>query len=69
MITVYASDFACFFFKFLDIPGRKVELTNEMNFISESSNKRVPCYRILNEVGCQISTDGFNEVIYVLINI
>eukprot|EP00253_Pinus_taeda_P012942 PITA_12942 len=42
--------------------GGKVELTYEMNFISESSNKRVPCYRVLNEVGCQISTDGFSQI-------
>lgn len=48
--------------QFLEIPGGKVELTYEMNFISESSNQRVPCYRVLNEVGCQISTDGINEI-------
>lgn len=48
--------------RFLDVPGGKVELTYEMNFISESSNKRVPCYRVLNEIGCQISTDGFSQI-------
>lgn len=48
--------------RFLDVPGGKVELTYQMNFIAESSNKRVPCYRVLNEVGCQISTDGFSQI-------
>eukprot|EP00252_Welwitschia_mirabilis_P006317 TRINITY_DN1716_c0_g1_i1.p1 TRINITY_DN1716_c0_g1~~TRINITY_DN1716_c0_g1_i1.p1 ORF type:complete len:506 (-),score=84.70 TRINITY_DN1716_c0_g1_i1:401-1864(-) len=37
--------------QFLDFPGGKVELVPEMNFLAESSTKRVPCYRVLNQYG------------------
>ncbi|EOY16507.1 Thiamin diphosphate-binding fold (THDP-binding) superfamily protein [Theobroma cacao] len=35
----------------LDFPGGKVTYTSEMNFISESSHKRIPCYRVLDDDG------------------
>ncbi|XP_057830193.1 2-oxoisovalerate dehydrogenase subunit alpha 2, mitochondrial [Cryptomeria japonica] len=48
--------------QFLEFPGGKVQFTSEMSFISESSNTRVPCYRILDNYGHQIATDGIYEV-------
>eukprot|EP01018_Ginkgo_biloba_P012280 Gb_00700 [translate_table: standard] len=48
--------------QFLEFPGGKVEITHEMNFISESSDKRVPCFRILDDYGYQIANEGLCEV-------
>ncbi|KAH9317359.1 hypothetical protein KI387_019128 [Taxus chinensis] len=48
--------------QFMEFPGGKVQFTSEMNFISESSNKRVPCYSILDDYGYQIASDGVYEV-------
>ncbi|OMO52087.1 Dehydrogenase, E1 component [Corchorus capsularis] len=46
----------------LDFPGGKVTYTPEMNFISESSNKRVPCFRVLNDDGQLIMDSDFPQV-------
>ncbi|KAH7567969.1 hypothetical protein ACOSP7_009712 [Xanthoceras sorbifolium] len=35
----------------LEFPGGKVTYTSEMTFISESQEKRVPCYRVLDDNG------------------
>ncbi|KAK0577099.1 hypothetical protein LWI29_027779 [Acer saccharum] len=35
----------------LDFPGGKVTYTSEMTFIPESQEKRVPCYRVLDDNG------------------
>ncbi|XP_058771948.1 2-oxoisovalerate dehydrogenase subunit alpha 1, mitochondrial-like [Vicia villosa] len=35
----------------LDFPGGKVRFTSEIRFIYDTSNIRVPCYRILNDDG------------------
>nr|XP_023872383.1 2-oxoisovalerate dehydrogenase subunit alpha 2, mitochondrial-like [Quercus suber]POE85904.1 2-oxoisovalerate dehydrogenase subunit alpha 2, mitochondrial [Quercus suber] len=46
----------------LDFPGGKVEFTSEMNFISESADKRVPCYRVLDVNGELIVSNNFVQV-------
>ncbi|XP_021284738.1 2-oxoisovalerate dehydrogenase subunit alpha 1, mitochondrial-like isoform X1 [Herrania umbratica] len=47
----------------LDFPGGKVTYTTEMNFISESSHKRIPCYRVLDDDGELIIMDSdFQQV-------
>lgn len=35
----------------LDFPGGKVTFTSKMQFIPESSEKRVLCYRVLDDYG------------------
>ncbi|CAJ2667631.1 unnamed protein product [Trifolium pratense] len=35
----------------IDFPGGKVAFTSEMRFISDTSHKRVPCYRVLDDDG------------------
>ncbi|KAI4337895.1 hypothetical protein L6164_016260 [Bauhinia variegata] len=35
----------------IDFPGGRVAFTSEMRFIAESANKRVPCYRVLDDNG------------------
>lgn len=35
----------------IDFPGGKVAFTCDMRFISESAEKRVPCYRVLDDNG------------------
>ncbi|PNY17859.1 2-oxoisovalerate dehydrogenase subunit alpha mitochondrial-like, partial [Trifolium pratense] len=35
----------------IDFPGGKVAFTSEMRFISDTSHKRVPCYRVLDDNG------------------
>lgn len=35
----------------MDFPGGRVTFTSEMRFISESAEKRVPCYRVLDKDG------------------
>ncbi|XP_017981818.1 PREDICTED: 2-oxoisovalerate dehydrogenase subunit alpha 1, mitochondrial [Theobroma cacao] len=42
----------------LDFPGGKVTYTSEMNFISESSHERIPCYRVLDDDGEIINMDS-----------
>ncbi|XP_002520262.2 2-oxoisovalerate dehydrogenase subunit alpha 1, mitochondrial isoform X1 [Ricinus communis] len=46
----------------LDFPGGKLTFISEMKFISGSSQKRVPCYRILDENGDLIENSDFDEV-------
>lgn len=46
----------------LDFPGGKVTYTSEMNFISESSQMRVPCYRVLDYDGELIRDSNFRKV-------
>ncbi|KAJ6306908.1 hypothetical protein OIU78_022086 [Salix suchowensis] len=38
----------------LDFPGGKVTYIPEMRFLSESSGKRIPCYRLSEEVSVKI---------------
>ncbi|KAJ4700838.1 2-oxoisovalerate dehydrogenase subunit alpha 2, mitochondrial [Melia azedarach] len=46
----------------LDFPGGKVTYTPEMKFISESSDKRVPCYRVLDDNGELINGSHFAQL-------
>ncbi|KAK8552317.1 hypothetical protein V6N13_120727 [Hibiscus sabdariffa] len=46
----------------LQFPGGKVSYTSEMNFISESSETRVPCYRVLDDDGELIPDSHFQQV-------
>ncbi|KAG6626102.1 2-oxoisovalerate dehydrogenase subunit alpha 2, mitochondrial-like [Carya illinoinensis] len=46
----------------LDFPGGKVAFTSEMSFISESGDKRVPCYRVLDDNGEPILSSNFVQV-------
>ncbi|KAK8642892.1 hypothetical protein V6N13_012217 [Hibiscus sabdariffa] len=46
----------------LEFPGGKVSYTSEMNFISESSQTRVPCYRVLDDDGELIPDSHFQQV-------
>ncbi|KAI9164685.1 hypothetical protein LWI28_000288 [Acer negundo] len=46
----------------LDFPGGKVAFTPEMKFISESSEERVPCYRVLDDNGQLITSSSFVQV-------
>ncbi|KAF8026530.1 hypothetical protein BT93_F3117 [Corymbia citriodora subsp. variegata] len=46
----------------LDFPGGKVAFTSKMQFISETSEKRVPCYRVLDDYGQQIEYDCSAQV-------
>ncbi|KAJ4715352.1 2-oxoisovalerate dehydrogenase subunit alpha 2, mitochondrial-like [Melia azedarach] len=48
--------------QFLDFPGGKVAFTPEMRFISESSDERIPCYRVLDDNGQPIFGSSFVEV-------
>ncbi|MCD9640860.1 hypothetical protein HAX54_026568 [Datura stramonium] len=46
----------------MDIPGGEVPITAQMKFISESSEKRLPCYRVLDDDGYPILGSIFEEV-------
>ncbi|XP_009761044.1 2-oxoisovalerate dehydrogenase subunit alpha 1, mitochondrial-like [Nicotiana sylvestris] len=46
----------------LDFPGGKIPLTSEMKFISEASDIRLPCYRVLNDDGSLISDSIYEQV-------
>ncbi|XWS23646.1 hypothetical protein CRYUN_Cryun28dG0032800 [Craigia yunnanensis] len=46
----------------LAFPGGKVTNTSKMNFISESSQMRVPCYRVLDNDGELIMDSDFQQV-------
>lgn len=46
----------------LDFPGGKVGYTSEMRFIPESSEKRVPCFRVLDDNGELIKGSDFQQV-------
>lgn len=51
----------------LDFPGGKIPLTSQMKFISEASEKRLPCYRVLNDDGSLISNSIHDQVCIVRI--
>nr|GMC56732.1 2-oxoisovalerate dehydrogenase subunit alpha 1, mitochondrial-like isoform X2 [Ipomoea batatas] len=38
-------------FPTLDFPGGKVPFTTQMKFISAATDRRIPCYRVLNDDG------------------
>ncbi|XP_023525580.1 2-oxoisovalerate dehydrogenase subunit alpha 1, mitochondrial-like [Cucurbita pepo subsp. pepo] len=46
----------------LDFPGGRVPFTSEMKFITESTEKRVSCYRILHENGETITPTNFKQL-------
>ncbi|KAB5557260.1 hypothetical protein DKX38_008169 [Salix brachista] len=46
----------------LDFPGGKVTYIPEMRFLSESSGKRIPCYRVLNENGEIITGSDYEQL-------
>ncbi|XP_030465334.2 2-oxoisovalerate dehydrogenase subunit alpha 1, mitochondrial-like isoform X2 [Syzygium oleosum] len=46
----------------LDFPGGKVTFTSKMQFIPESSEKRVPCYRVLDDYGQPTEYDFSDQV-------
>ncbi|KAK4276693.1 hypothetical protein QN277_014812 [Acacia crassicarpa] len=46
----------------LDFPGGKVAFTSEMRFIPESAEKRVPCYRVLNDDGVPMPYSNYVKV-------
>ncbi|XP_059299087.1 2-oxoisovalerate dehydrogenase subunit alpha 1, mitochondrial-like isoform X1 [Lycium ferocissimum] len=46
----------------LDFPGGKIPLTSQMKFISEASDKRLPCYRVLNDDGSLISNSIHEQI-------
>ncbi|KAL2513078.1 2-oxoisovalerate dehydrogenase subunit alpha 1 [Abeliophyllum distichum] len=46
----------------LDFPGGRVTFTPEMKFISEASDKRIPCYRVLGDDGHPISGSRYEQV-------
>ncbi|CAN4099620.1 unnamed protein product [Withania somnifera] len=48
--------------QYLDFPGGKVPLTSQMRFISEASDTRLPCYRVLNDDGSVISNTIYDQV-------
>ena len=47
----------------MDFPGGRVPFTSEMKFITESTEKRVSCYRILHENGETITPTNFKQVL------
>ncbi|XP_010320010.1 2-oxoisovalerate dehydrogenase subunit alpha 1, mitochondrial isoform X2 [Solanum lycopersicum] len=49
-------------FQVMDFPGGKVPITPQMKFISESSEKRLPCYRVLDDDGYPLPGTIFEEV-------
>jgi hypothetical protein len=50
--------------EFLDFPGGKVSYTNELQFLSESSPVRVPCFQLLDEYGQVVEHACLPEVRY-----
>ncbi|XP_016577107.2 2-oxoisovalerate dehydrogenase subunit alpha 1, mitochondrial [Capsicum annuum] len=46
----------------LNFPGGRVPTTTQMKFISESSEQRLPCYRVLDDDGYLISGSIFEQV-------
>ncbi|XP_009777710.1 2-oxoisovalerate dehydrogenase subunit alpha 2, mitochondrial-like isoform X1 [Nicotiana tabacum] len=45
----------------MDLPGGKVPITTQMKFISESSEKRLPCYRVFDTNGYLIPGSIFEQ--------
>jgi 2-oxoisovalerate dehydrogenase E1 component alpha subunit len=50
--------------QFLNFPGGNVPYINEMQFVSESSAVRVPCFRLLDEYGQVVEHACLPEVRY-----
>lgn len=48
----------------MDFPGGRVTFTSEMRFISESAEKRVPCYRVLDDDGEPIMQSNVLEQVH-----
>lgn len=48
--------------QFLDFPGGRVAFTPNMRFISESSEERIPCYRVLDDDGQPFPDSSFVKV-------
>ena len=48
----------------MDFPGGRVTFTSEMRFISESAEKRVPCYRVLDDEGEPIMQSNVLEQVH-----
>uniref|UniRef100_A0A5B6ZQJ7 Dehydrogenase E1 component domain-containing protein n=1 Tax=Davidia involucrata TaxID=16924 RepID=A0A5B6ZQJ7_DAVIN len=46
----------------MDFPGGRVTFTSEMKFISESPEKRIPCYRVLDDNGDALMDSRFEQV-------
>ncbi|XP_060182660.1 2-oxoisovalerate dehydrogenase subunit alpha 1, mitochondrial-like [Lycium barbarum] len=46
----------------LNFPGGRVPITSQMKFILESSEKRLPCYRVLDDDGYLIPGSIFEQV-------
>lgn len=46
----------------VDFPGGRVAFTSEMSFLPESSEKRVQCYRVLDDNGYPLSSTRFEHV-------
>ncbi|XP_024972530.1 2-oxoisovalerate dehydrogenase subunit alpha 1, mitochondrial-like [Cynara cardunculus var. scolymus] len=46
----------------VDFPGGRVAFTSEMSFLPESSEKRVQCYRVLDDNGYPLSSTQFKHV-------
>ncbi|KAL5571794.1 hypothetical protein UlMin_021391 [Ulmus minor] len=46
----------------LDFPGGRVTFTSDLTFISESSDKRVPCFRVLDDNGEPITHNYVQQV-------
>ncbi|XP_059286826.1 2-oxoisovalerate dehydrogenase subunit alpha 2, mitochondrial-like [Lycium ferocissimum] len=46
----------------LNFPGGKIPFTSQMKFISESSETRLSCYRVLDNNGCPIPGSVFEQV-------
>ncbi|KVH98660.1 Dehydrogenase, E1 component [Cynara cardunculus var. scolymus] len=46
----------------VDFPGGRVAFTSEMSFLPESSEKRVQCYRVLDDNGYPLSSTQFKHM-------
>ncbi|XP_061373320.1 2-oxoisovalerate dehydrogenase subunit alpha 2, mitochondrial-like [Gastrolobium bilobum] len=46
----------------IDFPGGKVAFTSEMKFIGDSGEKRVPCYRVLDDNGEPLKYSNYVQV-------
>ncbi|XP_059454767.1 2-oxoisovalerate dehydrogenase subunit alpha 1, mitochondrial-like [Corylus avellana] len=46
----------------MDFPGGKVAYTTELSFISESADKRIPCYRVLDGSGEPTLSNNFVQI-------
>lgn len=46
----------------IEFPGGRVAFSHQMKFISEASDKRVPCYHVLDDDGYPIAGSTFEQV-------